>query len=690
MNLLLPVLVFFPMAGAVASYLCGRRDKRLRDMLCCALTAVEFALSAALLLAVVRGGERAFALEGFCAMGLTLRADGLRALYTAIASFMFLMTTLFSPEYFRHYHNRNRYYLFTLLTLGATVGVFLSDDLFTTFVFFEVMSLASYPWVAHDERAESLRAAETYLYIAVIGGLVTLMGLFLLYAQLGTLSFAGMRAAAAAMGSPAALYLPGALTLFGFGVKAGMFPAHVWLPKAHAVAPAPASALLSGILTKTGVFGILVVSSNLFLHDANFGDVILFFGCVTMVLGAVLALFSTNLKRTLACSSMSQIGFILVGVGLQGLLGAHNALAVQGTALHMVNHSLIKLTLFLCAGVVYMNAHKLNLNEIRGFGRGKPLLHFAFLMGALSIAGVPLFGGYISKSLLHEGIVEYIALLGEAGQPAGLYRFVEILFLTSGGMTLAYMAKLYIALFWEKNATCQAEYDALNGRYMNRLSALALVGAAVLPPLLGVLPNVFMTRIASVMQGFMYGQSPEHAVAYFSAANLTGAAQSLCIGAVLYALIRWLLMQREGGVRVYADRWPAKLDLEEGFYRPLLLRWLPNPLVIALTRALDELTDSIVIALRHTLLGQTKKHGPVPVGTHLTYALGTVLNAIVALLNHTFYHRRPIKTDFTVALAAGLDELRSSGRLISGSMSFGLLLLCIGMYLTFAYLMTLS
>ena len=159
---------------------------------------------------------------------------------------------------------------------------------------------------------------------------------------------------------------------------------------------------------------------------------------------------------------------------------------------------------------------------------------------------------------------------------------------------------------------------------------------------------------------------------------------------MLYALIRWLLMQREGGVRVYADRWPAKLDLEEGFYRPLLLRWLPNPLVIALTRALDELTDSIVIALRHTLLGQTKKHGPVPVGTHLTYALGTVLNAIVALLNHTFYHRRPIKTDFTVALAAGLDELRSSGRLISGSMSFGLLLLCICMYLTFAYLMTLS
>ena len=127
-----------------------------------------------------------------------------------------------------------------------------------------------------------------------------------------------------------------------------------------------------------------------------------------MFLGALLAIFSTNLKRTLACSSLSQIGFIMVGVGLQGLCAGENGLAAYGTIQHMVNHSLFKLVLFLCAGVVAMNAHALSLNEVRGFGRKKPLLHFCFLMGMLGIAGIPGLSGYASKSLLHEGLLEYI------------------------------------------------------------------------------------------------------------------------------------------------------------------------------------------------------------------------------------------------------------------------------------------
>ena len=129
--------------------------------------------------------------------------------------------------------------------------------------------------------------------------------------------------------------------------------------------------------------------------------------------GALLAVFSVDLKRTLACSSMSQIGFILVGVGMQGLLGEENLPAVHGTLLHMVNHSLIKLVLFMAAGVVFMNVHALDLNEIRGFGRKKPLLKSVFLAGALAIGGIPLFSGYISKTLLHESILEYGCFCGK-------------------------------------------------------------------------------------------------------------------------------------------------------------------------------------------------------------------------------------------------------------------------------------
>ena len=208
-----------------------------------------------------------------------------------------------------------------------------------------------------------------------------------------------------------------------------------------------------------------MLSTDLFRGDQLWGRVILYLGCATMVLGAVLAVFSMDLKRTLACSSVSQIGFILVGIGVSTLLRAENALAARGALLHMVNHSLIKLVLFLAAGVVFQNIHKLDLNEIRGFGRGKPLLHFVFLMGALGVGGIPLWNGYVSKTLLHEAILE----LG--------YPVIEPLFLLSGGLTLAYMGKLYVTLFWQKNQdpACQARFDGIR-QYMDPASAFGLTG----------------------------------------------------------------------------------------------------------------------------------------------------------------------------------------------------------------------
>ena len=473
--LLLPV--FLPMAGALAAYAAGRKNKTARDYLADAVGGAEFVLCAVLLALVGNGRVFSLSLPGICGRGLSFKLDGFRALYALIAALMWLMTTVFSREYLAHYRNRNRYYLFTLLTCGATAGVFLSNDFFTTFIFFEIMSFTSYVMVVQDDKPAAMRAGTTYLAVAVIGGMVMLMGLFLMEYRLGTLAFDRLHSAVEALEDRSCLYLPGALILFGFGAKAGMFPLHIWLPKAHPVAPAPASALLSGILTKAGIFGVLVLTARVFLRDALWGRVILALGVVTMVLGAVLAVFSIDLKRTLACSSMSQIGFILVGVGMQGLLGEENALAVWGTGLHMVNHSLIKLVLFMCAGVVYMNTHALDLNKIRGWGRNKPLLNVCFLMGALGIAGVPLWNGYVSKTLLHESIVEYSELLARTGSPVGLYRAVEWLFLLSGGLTAAYMTKLYVAIFVEKPPKPVEKKP-----YMNWQSALAAGDGAVPHP----------------------------------------------------------------------------------------------------------------------------------------------------------------------------------------------------------------
>jgi len=711
MNFLLPVLVLMPLCGALVSYLIGRRSKPARNAFVCALLTVECLLAALALYQAAAGNGLAFTWAGFANLGLHFRLDGFRALYTLVAAFMWMMTGFFSPQYFAHYHHRNRYYCFTLMTLGATAGVFLSDDLYTTFIFFEIMSFTSYTWVAHEETPGAMRAAETYLGIAVVGGMVTLMGLFMLYHRLGSLAFADLQAAGETLDAKE-LYLPGALVMFGFAAKAGMFPLHIWLPKAHPVAPAPASALLSGVLTKAGIFGVLVTSCNLFLHNAAWGNVVLALGVATMFGGALLAMFSVDLKRTLACSSMSQIGFILVGVGMQCLLGHHNALAVQGTLLHMVNHSLIKLCLFMAAGAVYMNLHQLNLNDIRGFGRGKWVLHFAFLMGALGISGIPLWNGYISKSLLHESILEYVALLGEQGLSAGWYSAAEWVFVITGGMTFSYMLKLYFALFWERNGSRQAEFDGMGRTYLKPLSAFALLGAAVILPLLGMLPSVLMTGIAELGQGFMHGESPAHPVAYFSWENLYGAAKSLVIGAGLYwGVIRTLLMEKQGKERVYVNRWPAWLDIENIFIRSeftqkyicgaitavsrfldglatskLFYVWVPA-LITGITRVLDEGADRLAVLLSDTVLSKKETPRLPPVGTRITYYLGRGLDAVARFLNRTILRRHPIPADYEYRLDVDKRELGSGIRMLSRSMSFGLLLMGVGLVITCWYLL---
>lgn len=654
-----------------------------------------------------------------CGFSLRFSLAGFHGIYALIAVFMWAVSLLFTPRYFRGHGHRGRYLFFTLLTFAATGSVFLSADLSSAFLFFEIMSFASYPWVAQEETPEALRAAGTYLAVAVFGGMVTLMGLFWLHSLAGTLSFSGLAAWAASLPDRSVLYGPALLAFTGFAAKAGVFPLHIWLPKAHPVAPAPASALLSGILTKTGVFGMVVLSSGLFYHEEAVGFFLLALAGATMLLGAVMAVFSTDLKHTLACSSMSQIGFILTGLACSLLLGGENALAARGTFLHMVNHSLIKLDLFLCAGAVFMNAHSLDLTRLRGFGRKKPFLHFCFLMGYLGIIGLPLGNGYLSKSLLHEAILEAAAELpGTGGIWLSLY---EKLFLFSGGLTAAYMTKLYLCLFWFRNRDreTQDRWDACR-HYLSPASALAL-GIAALPlPLLGLLPDRTARPLAEAAMPFFRGAALPGGIAWFSGENLLGAVLSLGIGAAVCLLVHRTLVRRG----VYLNRWPAWLDLESAVYRPLCVRilpavgeaaaqlcnhlaenrltliWIPraasclarglesfleNPFCLrwipaaafALCRGLERCADGLVLLLRHSLFRAEKvKDYSLPLSEKANLTLGEAWN-----------HLSPGR-DHVAMLISRKKEAEKAGLFLSRSVSFGLLLLALGLLIFLIFLLS--
>ena len=717
MEVLILLLVFLPMIGAFAAYFLKNRAQNC----CCVFVA---AVSLCLSIALLGAPDGMLELPKICSFGLRFALDGFRRVYTIVISFAWLMTLLLSPEYFARHGSVSRYYFFNLITLGATLGVFLAADLATAFVFFEIMSFTSFTWVIEEETPGAIRAANTYLAVAVIGGLVALMGLFVLHHELGTTEISKLYALARESGNRTALYLAGGCILFGFGAKAGMFPLHIWLPKAHPVAPAPASALLSGVLTKSGIWGILAISANLFREDPAWGALILALGTVTMVLGALLALFSVNFKRTLACSSMSQIGFILTGIGCMCLLGEENALAARGALLHMMNHSLFKTVLFACAGIVYMNAHTLDLNELRGFGRKKPLLRLCFLIGAVGIGGIPLFSGYVSKTLLHEGIVEATEAFGGAWP----LHLVEWLFLISGGMTLAYMTKLFVVLFIDRNPQKQAQWEEKT-HYAKLPAALSILCPAVLIPILGALPNLTMDRIAALGCDFFHAGALHHAVSYFSVENLKGAAISLLIGAAVYfGFIRRFLM-KDGR---YLDRWNQKLDLEEILYRPLILKWLPGffgaiasvfgenkvtaPLCRFVFRGVSELC---------ALFGDNKVTEPASkaafraseIGVH---GVGDLLDGTVFALSKTVFRDAPPPSDEKLAehyyfrLGNRLDKhaiwagkeregghryarrlvrihttLLNTFRMIAGNLSFALLMLSFAIVLIFLYIFVL-
>ena len=693
LNYLMPILVLFPIIGALITYLIGKKSKAWRNNIANIITILEFALIVALGFEILVDAKTlTFNIEGFVGQGVHFTMDSFRYTYVLITSFMWMITTVFSKEYFKTYKNRNRYYFFNLVTLGAVIAIFLSADLFTTFLFFETMSLASYVWVIHDERKEAFMSAETYLAVSIIGGLVMLMGLFMLQSSVGTLEIAAITDKVLALTDKTDIYIASFCLFVGFGAKAGAFPFHIWLPTAHAVAPAPASAILSGILTKTGIFGILIISCYILPFSVAFGDFILIVGIITMFLGALLGVFSVNFKRTLACSSMSQIGFILTGVSLTILLGEANAIAARGTLLHMVNHSLIKLVLFFVAGVIVLNTHKLNLNDIQGFGRKKPFLHFAYLMGGIGISGIPLGNGYLSKTLLHEGITEYIEFLHTSEltnsflQVAQISTF-ETIFTISGGLTLAYILKLYICVFVYKNANdeVQKKYDDKK-KYLSFTSCLALGVSAVILPILGIFPNI-MNFIADATNTFMKSHHLHHEVEYFNHHNLTGAFNSIIIGILVYFIvIRLLLVKKENNKIKYMDRWPSWLDLEKAIYRPVVQYALPF-IGAVFSRILDGIIDVTVVILRKTIYRDEKLMQQLSEGTKFTYSFGKLLDKLQGFKNKLLHKQAKESVSFTHKLAVLREEISENNIIIERSLSFGLFMFCIGICLTLVYIL---
>ena len=432
----------------------------------------------------VAGGERpALVLaEPIRGIPIALEAEPLGVLFALIASFLWIVTTMYSIGYMRGHHEKNqtRFYVFFAFAIASVMGVAFAGNLFTLFVFYEVLSLTTFPLVTHAGTDAAKRAGRVYLGILFSTSIAfQLLAIVWTYAIAGTLDF---QPGGILDGRLAGLAVPVLLGLFVFGIgKAAVMPFHRWLPAAM-VAPTPVSALLHAVaVVKAGVFSVLKISVYVFGIDFLAGTGasvwLMWAAAATIILGSLVAFTKDNLKARLAYSTVSQLSYVVLGAMLA------NSWGVIGSGMHILMHAFGKITLFFCAGAIMVAAHKSEVSQLKGLGRTMPVTFSAFFVGTLSIVGLPPAGGSWSKWFLGVGSLE-----------AGQIGLVAVL-MVSSLLSLAYLMEIPLKGFFHKPDEAPHHEGIHEGP---RWSLVAIVTTAVACLALFLYPEPFFRLMTAV------------------------------------------------------------------------------------------------------------------------------------------------------------------------------------------------
>jgi multicomponent Na+:H+ antiporter subunit D len=475
----LPWLIALPLAGAALTPVVARQRPERAAGWAFTVFALTTALAAGTTLALMRDGPLAVALGGFAApYGIELRLDRFAAWVAPLCG-LYLLVVPFSRRYFAAAMASERLpgaYALLLLNAGGMVAFTLSGDLFTLFVAMEVVSVSSYALVAIAGRGLAAFAALKYLLIGSVSSVLVLFGTGLLFALTGSLNMADVAERLGAIGPNAPVLVALAALAVAFMVKAALFPLHVWLPDAHAIAPSPVSAVLSGLVVKIGVVGLLRVfelAAGAGVALGPFNALLVVLGAVAIVMGAFLAIFQDDIKLMLAYSTVSNVGYIVLGLGLA------SPFALIGAAVHVFNHALIKVTLFLAAGALVHQTGYRTLQDLRGVARAMPQTSVAMAIGAVSIVGLPPTAGFVCKW--------YIAL-GAFEAEQGAFAFALIF----GALFIfVYYVRMLNAFYFQKPVRPEVA-AAREAPWSMRGPLLTLAALCLVMGLLGGLPIAFV------------------------------------------------------------------------------------------------------------------------------------------------------------------------------------------------------
>ena len=415
------------------------------------------------------------------ALSIVFAVDEMSVLFSSVTLTVFLCAGFFSFEYMKHETKEKRYYGFYMIVFGILNALCFAGNLITFYLFFEMLTLSSMPLVLHNGSREAIMAGLKYLFYSLCGAYMGLFGIYFIYRNSDTLAFTmGGVLNEAAVSHSGVLLIAALVMILGFGVKAGMFPMHAWLPAAHPVAPAPASAVLSAVIVKAGVLALVrvvyYIFGTAFLRDTWVQTTWLVLTLITVFMGSMLAYREPVLKKRLAYSTVSQLSYILFGLATMGTE------SVAGSLLHVLAHGLIKATLFLCAGAIIYMTGKTRVDELRGIGKEMPLTMWCYTIVSLGLIGIPPTGGFISKW--------YLAI-GSLSNAIPVFRWLgPVILLVSALLTAGYLLPLTIQGFLPG-----ADYDYAN--FKKREPSLVMTIPIVIMTVMSLLIGLFPAQLAN-------------------------------------------------------------------------------------------------------------------------------------------------------------------------------------------------
>lgn len=421
------------------------------------------------------------------------KVDALGRLFVIIVSIVWLLAGFYSFVYMKHEGEEKRYFGFYLLLYGVLMGLDMSGNFITMYLFYELMTLVSMPLVLHNGSREAIMAGLKYLFYSMCGAYAGLFGFFFLYRYCSTMDFAagGILNQAAVNGHSGILLAAVFAMIIGFGVKAGMFPMHAWLPTAHPVAPSPASAVLSGIIVKSGVLMLIRVVYYIVGADFIRGTWVqyawMILTLITVFMGSMLAYREKVFKKRLAYSTVSQISYILFGLSML------TPTAMEGALLHTVAHALIKCGLFLTAGIFLYQFGYTRVDQLVGIGKKMPKTMWCYTIFSLALIGIPPTSGFISKWYLAQGALE-----------SGINVFSwlgPMVLLISALLTAGYLLPIVMKGFFPGEDWADA--DAVSKKEAPALMLVPLIFMAGMVLLLGILPNPLIQYVADIAMSVM-------------------------------------------------------------------------------------------------------------------------------------------------------------------------------------------